>query len=320
MEFRKYHKIKILGDLDNVGIFDDEDDDIIIQEKMDGANFRFFIKDGNIIFGTRTQQITSNKGEPSNVQKNFTRCIDYVREVFWSNIDITESKKLEGYIFYGECMTKHTMNYDWDKVPPFLGFDIWDIKNERWVDYSEMADIYQGLGLEIVPLIKIVKSKEISQVTDDDVPQSVYCLDKAEGVVIKNYNKQLFAKFVREKFKEANRKNFGELKKFAKTDDEFLTAVYCTNARVDKMVFKLIDEGLKLDMTMMKYLPNRVYKDIWEEHWEEITTTKNKSCNFQLFKKLVTGKCLIILKQSIINNALSNKNVHADAVVKIQNE
>ena len=43
MTFHKYHKIKLLGNEDNQGILSDPDDDIIIEEKMDGGNFRFMI-------------------------------------------------------------------------------------------------------------------------------------------------------------------------------------------------------------------------------------------------------------------------------------
>ena len=37
--FERYHKIKVLGDEDNKGIFDDPEDEIIIEEKIDGGNF-----------------------------------------------------------------------------------------------------------------------------------------------------------------------------------------------------------------------------------------------------------------------------------------
>jgi len=72
------------------------------------------------------------------------------------------------------------------------------------------------------------------------------------------------------------------------------------------MIFKLVDEGHEIDMPMMKHLPPRVYKDIWEENWEEIMNMRNKSCHFHHFKKLVTSRCLTVLKQVIINNGLSN--------------
>jgi len=309
MEFKKYGKIKIVGDEENKGIFTNKNDKIIIQEKVDGGNFRFFIKDFKIIFGSRTQQLTSDDGEDTNVQKNFQRCVNYIREKYEEVKDI--SPDLSHLIFYGECMVKHTITYDWETIPPFLGFDIYDMKTGKYLDYKKMAIIYNNLGLTMVPLISICLVEEIDKLDESIIPLTKYPSPSskdllAEGIVFKNYKKQLFAKLVREKFKEKNREVFGGSKKWAKTDDEYFCAVYCTNARIDKCIFKLIDEGSKLDMTMMGNLLKMVYKDIWEENWNEISFSKKKIDLLNL-KKLVSKRCLEVLKQSIINNALNEK-------------
>lgn len=311
IEFKKYDKIKIVGDEDNKDIFSDKKDTIILQEKMDGGSGRFLFKDGNIIFGSRTQQLTSNEGEDTNIQKNFQRYINYVREIIGNNIDINKFKQFEHLIFFGEIMIKHTMAYDWETIPPFLGFDIYDMKTGKYLDYKKIATIYDALGLTMVPLISVCLAEEIKKIDESIIPPTEYpSLSStdllAEGVVFKNYKKQIMGKIVREKFKEKNREVFGGSKKWAKTDDEYFCAVYCTNARIDKCVFKLIDDGKKLDMTMMGDLLNMVYKDIWEENWNEISFSKKKIDLLNL-KKLVSKRCLEVLKQSIVNNSLRDK-------------
>lgn len=307
MEFQKYGKIKIVGHEDNEGIFSDKSDKICIEEKIDGCNVRLMFKDGKLIFGSRTQQLTDDEGKDTNVQKNFMRVINFIREQVWSNIDISDSKKYEKYIFYGEGCIKHTMNYDWDKIPPFLGFDIYDKEKECYIEANVSKEIFKEVGLSFVPIIKTIKAGEIKELNEDMIPTSKYAPHQAEGICFKNYKKQLFAKLVQEKFKEKNKEVFGGGKKLAKTDEEFLTAVYCTNARIDKMIFKLIDEGEKLDLVMMKHLPNRVYKDIWEENMMEIINMKGKTIGFQTFRKRVTQRCFSVLNQVIINNALNKK-------------
>ena len=309
MEFKKYDKIRILGDVENKDIFKDKKDEIIIQEKVDGANFRFYITEkGTIIFGSRSRQLTSNEGEDTNVEKNFTRCIKFIRDKWEEVRDIAPT--LSHLIFYGENMIKHTMDYDWEKLPPFLGFDIYDIKKERHLDYKDVKTIFcTNLKMDMVPLIKIGKSKDIIKVDDKFIPESKYASlssqdRQCEGIVFKNYKRQIMAKYVREKFKEKNKKVFGLGKKWAKTDDEYFVAVYCTNARIDKCLFKLIDDGKQLDMTMMGDLLNMVYKDIWEEHWNEISFSK-KRIDLLNLKKLVSRRCLEVLKQSIVNESLS---------------
>ena len=117
IEFKKYSKIKQIGHTDNVDIFKSPKDEIIIQEKVDGSNIRFYItKEGKIIFGSRNQQLTSNKGENTNVEKNFIRCIKHVNEMVFKDLEIKKIKKFSGYIFFGENMIKHTMNYEISNV------------------------------------------------------------------------------------------------------------------------------------------------------------------------------------------------------------
>lgn len=305
MEFTKYKKIKQLGNEENEDIFKNGNDLIYIQEKVDGGNFRFYINEkGVLIFGSRTQQITSNEGEDDNVNKNFVRCLNHVRE----KLNGKHLEQYRGKIFYGECMVKHTIEYDWENTPPFIGFDIVDIETGEFLEIGEMYDIYKTLDLETVPLIKAVRAKDIKEFTDEDVPKSKYYSGQAEGVVFKNHSKQIYAKYVRKKFKEKNKEVFGGNKKHAETDEEYFIAVYCTNARIEKCIWKLIDEGSNLELRMMPLLIKKVYKDVWEEHWDEITNTKQKTINFDKLKKCFTKRCFSVLNNIITNNAL-NKDV-----------
>lgn len=303
MEFIKYKKIRRLGDDENKHIFIDGEDLIYIQEKVDGGSFRFYIsEEGNLIFGSRNQQLTSSEGEDTNVQKNFMRCINHVRG-YLGDKDLS---KYGGLIFYAECMVKHTIGYDWENTPPFLGFDILDTNTDEFKSIDEMYSIYKDLGLDTVPLIKTIKAKEIKEFTDKDVPKSKYYGGQSEGVVFKNSSKQVYAKYVREAFKEKNKEEFGLSKKHTETDEDYFTAVYCTNARIEKIVWKLTDDGYKLHLSMMPELIKAVYKDIWEENWNEIVSTKQKTVNFDKLKKAFTKRCFAVLSNIITNNALNN--------------
>jgi ATP-dependent RNA circularization protein (DNA/RNA ligase family) len=304
MEFNKYPKIRTLGDEENKDIFLNGEDLIYIQEKVDGANFRFYINDdGIIIFGSRTQQLNSNDGEDTNMQKNFMRCVNHIRGCLGDK-DLSPYK---GFIFYGECMVKHTIGYDWENTPPFLGFDIFDIKTGKFYDIDRTYVFFKGFGLDVVPIIKQVRASEIKEFTDEDVPTSKFYSGQAEGVVFKNSAKNIYAKYVRQAFKEKNRKEFGENKRHAETDEDYFTAIYCTNARIEKIVWKLTDDGNKLHLSLMPLLIKAVYKDIWEEHWNEITSTKQKTINFDKLKKAFTQRCFIVLKNIIVNNTIQQE-------------
>ena len=305
MNFEKYHKIKILGDEDNKDLLSNPEDEIIIEEKVDGGNFRFmWDKEQGWIMGSRSLVLDKDN-------KNtdfFKRCIEHVKAV------LKDKKPKENLIFYGECMVHHSMHYDWEKIPPYLGFDIKKLTEgtSEYIDYNSKVKMFTELGLDVVPLVKKCKAKDVKKLTDESIPVSAYpspsAKDKdkqAEGIVLKNYRTQQMAKYVREKFKEVNREMFGKSKKFARQegDEELIVATYCTNARIEKIIFKLIEEGVKLEMKMMEVMPKRVLADIYEEHWREICFS-NWSVNFRGIRKKMTSRCLKVLQQMIVNSGL----------------
>jgi len=318
MEFRKYLKIHQLGHEENIFIFNNPEEEIVVEEKIDGANFRFYINEfGEIIFGSRSQQLSESKEHK--FAKNFERCIRHIKEKLYGK----DLMKYRGMIFYGEDCIKHSMGYDWEKMPSYLGFDINNDENpdypRRYIPFPLVKDIFEELDLDFVPVIKICKAKDISKIDESMVPISEYAIlsgaednRKAEGIIFKKYrfnennndDGQIFAKYVRDKFKEINAEAFGT-RKANKTQDDTGEVIfkYCTNARIDKIVFKLLDEGNKLDMTLMHLLPKRVQQDIFEEHSKEIFES-NYSIDFRKFRQLVPKRCVIVLKQILVNNSL----------------
>ena len=306
IEFHKYKKIYRLGHEENKDIFSNPDDIIVIQEKIDGGNFRFMINDGKVIIGSRTQQLTDDEGIDANMNDMFSKCAEFVRD----KLKDTNLSLYQGLVFYGENCVKHTMNYDWDRMPLFLGFDILDLNTGEFLDHTTVKMIYSHLGLKTVPHIKTCKVSEIGEINDDMVPDSEYALEsaedkKAEGIVFKNYNKQIMAKYVRDKFKEKNSEAFGGTPMYNKVDDtnnaEFIFK-YCTNQRIEKVIFKNLNEGNALDMRLMGSIIKETYEDIIEEEWRDILTS-NWKLDFKKIRKLIAPRCRAVLEQIMVNNA-----------------
>jgi len=307
MDFMKYPKIFAVGHDENKDLLTEPTDKIVLQEKIDGGNFRFMFNDGNIIFGTRTQQMTSSTGEEVNVNKNFKRCLTFVK----MTIPPKMIKKYERLIFFGECVIKHSMDYDWDAIPPYLGFDIYDIKTERMLDVDKATSIFKDLHLPFVPIIETLTAKDIIEHGIDEklIPISAYPpkanpTQRAEGVVFKNYNNGIMAKIVSSSFKEENAKVFGGTPKFEETDTGKIVARFCTNARIEKIVFASIDEGNKLEMKLMNTLPRQVFDDIWEENMKELLK-KYSEIRPKDMNRLIAKRCVSVLNQIIINSALN---------------
>jgi len=308
-DFRKYTKIYTLGHEENKDIFLNPDDRVIVQEKIDGGNFRFYVKeDGTLLFGSRRQQLGDDEGKEIFADKEFMKTIEFVQDKL-SDIDMKDYAKK---IFYGESCHKHTLPYDWVKIPRFLLFDIFDLEQGEFVPYDEVVKTVEKLGFKMPQLVYDGKVNDLPEINDEFVPQTEYPspssdVKQAEGVVIKNQDNKLYAKYVRDEFKERNQKTFGgNSVKYNKTDDtdnvEFVHK-YCTDARIEKVVYKLLDEGNKLEMKLMGQLIKETYLDIIEENWKEILTS-NWKLSFKNIRKIIAKRCVQVLKKMMKNIVL----------------
>ena len=305
MVFKKYDKIHRLGKEENRDIFLTKQ--LFVQEKIDGGNFRFyFTEDGTLIFGSRTQQLTSNEGEYTNIPKNFGKVVEFVRTQV-SNVPVEKLKEFKDYVFFGEACIKHTLSYNWDEMPLFLGFDIYDNITEKYILPVDAEKIFNILGIQYIQADALTVDEfkkryiEESYIPKCKYPPKTNPEQLAEGIVVKNYDNQIFAKIVREEFKEENKKIFGGTPKEAKTDDEKLVNTYCTNYRIEKIILKALDNGNELDMKIMGDIIRNTYQDIIEEEWREILNS-NWTLNFKNCRKLIANRCRYVLNNMIINN------------------
>jgi hypothetical protein len=299
-QFAKYPKIHRVGHTENEGVFEGT---IICQEKIDGANFRFAFINGEVIFGSRTRLLSESEEEA----KSFLHCINYIRQ----KIEQSKLPKhlLNNLIFYGENCVKHTISYDWNKIPQFIGFDVYDIDENKFIDWDDAKYFFEELGLTTTRIIELPDDFHFSQVTDEWVPESEYIapdakMRKMEGVVFKNYEKQIFAKYVRDEFKERNAEVFGGTPKYNSdgiTQNAEFIFKYCTNARIEKLIFKKLSEGKLLGMELMGELIRDVYLDIIEEEWREILTS-NWILDFKSLRKLCAPRVRGVLQQMMETN------------------
>lgn len=290
--FHEYAKIERLGNPRTTQLLLDQTDDIIhVEEKIDGSNTRFLPLDGRIIYGSHHSSLGDSNCQ---INGNWKKCIDFLN----SKLAGKDLSPYNGMIFFGEYCIPHSIQYNWDEIPPFIGFDI--MQDGQYLPYIEKVRIFTELGLRVVPLLEVTTAGELAKrtVLESDIPQSKYGSIQAEGMVFKNYRTQTFLKFVSIKFKEVNRLKFGRSGDKPINDDEKLVKVYCTNARIDKQIFELLMEGKLLDMPLMQDLPKRVWADILEEHAREILM-ENWKLDLRNCRKMVANRCRAVLAQMI---------------------
>lgn len=320
-----------------------ESDDLVILEKVDGSNLRFAMydseyedyydlqgvdaDDGDIVIGTK-RKIRGKLSDPvEEFDGNLRRAVKYLKQ----RQGVSESK-LRGLhrsyesplVFYAENMVFHTLNYNYDSSPPpaVLGFDIYlpdrdtrdDIPDdpfeerfEGFVDYKTMEELFGYLGLDVTPEL----DRTFDELLEGRFPESNFAEGvTVEGAVLRSDSRRRRVKIVREEFHELNREAFGLREGQAESGEEVIAARYCTNARIRKIVRKMVvDEGKEFGLHLNEELHNRVYDDMWEENWHEIKEANVEFTPSEI-RPIVAKRCIETLKRMKANAELNDADPH----------
>ncbi len=168
---------------------------ISIEEKIDGANLGIsFNEEGELLLQNRGSYLTFPLiGQWGPLKEWIATHEDAIFDV------ITDKK-----ILFGEwCYAKHSVFYnalpDW-----FIGFDIYDKKNEKFLSVKERDKLMKKMDIEIVPLLGygIFTPKDIERFFSI----SKFGDENCEGVYLRQ-DEELFlkyrAKMVRREFQQA---------------------------------------------------------------------------------------------------------------------
>lgn len=271
---KRYPKIRRIGHPDADGVL--ADGELVILEKVDGNNFRFRLTEsGKLRFGSRRTKLGT---DPDGIGGQFDDVTDYLAET----VDRAALSRLERehgpLVFFGENAVEHTLEYDWERLPQFLGFDVWLADEEAFAPYDLAVELIEAVGLEPAPLVERTTAAAFREShvpadgdrsdVDYEIPESQYRDGPAEGVVVRNVATGRRAKIVAEAFRERRESTDDG----PTTDTERLVETYCTDARIRKAIFRLVDEGEwdAVEMPMMRDLPMAVIEDVFREEAREI--------------------------------------------------
>ena len=225
------------------------DDEIVVQEKIDGANSHFIVTDGGFeCFGNNYVL-----NEVNNLEGFWYWCRDNFEKVI---------SKYYGVSIYGEWLTPHHCEYPIDKYGEFYVFDVIDSDGKYWTQ-DRVEQLTIDCGFNYAPVLyrgKFESWKHLMSI----VGTTKFGGSKGEGVVVKNQTRlnskryEFYIKIVDVEFQETNalRKVIKtvDLDKAAELEEKVnLTKSIVTVPRVRKMLLKLISEN---------HLPSTWYK--WE--------------------------------------------------------
>ena len=264
----------------NTGAF--EPGDIIqITTKIDGANASIAWDEttGKLEIFSRTNLLDS----PGALRGFY----DYVKTEVEPKLDMSKYTNL---VFFGEWCVGHSIkSYNKDWFNKWRIYDIWSKTTGCYLSQLTVKDICREIGLEYIeelyygPFISWEHCRSFLNKSTAYGPEQ-------EGIVIKNQSKlgnennraPAYLKIVNEKFTEAQhstkeKKPIDPAVEAAKAEAAKLAASIVTEARVRKLILKLIDEG-KLpaelqpkDMgAVMKLLPKMCFDDCLKEECETV--------------------------------------------------
>ena len=121
---------------------------------------------------------------------------------------------IEGYIVYGEFLKwKHSIYYD--RLPSWIvAFDVLELKTGRFLNRREKEEFLSQYGIPVAPLIceaEIARKEDLIGFLDRRSEFSTR--SKIEGVVVKNYRKQIMGKIVSHEFLTGMEKHWTEKKR-----------------------------------------------------------------------------------------------------------
>ena len=262
----------------NTGAF--EPGDLIqITTKIDGANASISWDEttGKLEVFSRTNLLD----EPGALRGFY----DYVKTEIEPKTDWSAYKD---FVFFGEWCVKHSVAYNPEWYNKWRVYDIWCKSAGCYVSQERVKATCRQLGLEYIeelyygPFVSWDHCRSF-------IGKSTAYGPEQEGVVVKNQDKlaaenrtaPAYIKIVSERFKESHKvkakREPSPEEAAAKERGTTLAASVATEARVRKIILKLVDEGIlpaelgPKDMgTVMKHLAKRVFDDCLHEEPETV--------------------------------------------------
>ena len=289
-KYKPYMHIQRFGNREVEGI---EHGTCHIFPKLDGTNSSIWMEDGEIQAGSRTRHLSldhDNAGFLAWAQKQQASIGNYLRSH-------------PTHRLYGEWLVPHTLKtYRQDAWRRFWIYDVtvqagcgtpdsW----EKFLAFEQYEPLLRHHGLDYITPICTIENASEEYLTG--------LLDKAtflvedgrghgEGIVIKNYDfynqagDQIWAKVVRQEFKEKNLVEFGTPTIGLATPVEKLAVEkFLTSSMIDKVVAKIeVDTGGWTSKSIPRLLETCFYDLVSEEMWGILKEFKNPTIDFKSLK------------------------------------
>jgi hypothetical protein len=294
----RYQHVERLGHEDVEGLLKGE---VIVQNKMDGANLTVAMIGSTLVIGSRNSAISIN-GEPNH---GFNGAVEYILHhdqiiPYLTRLAIV----LPAVALRGEWLVKHSMNY---KSEAYGQFYVFDEEHYRWNEQTQKYDWsyrhpedwqmrMKDLGIKYIPNVAVLRDPTLDQLIELSKGPDEWGAEQKEGIVIKNYafknthGRTTWGKIVSADFKEKHKLAMGASKRDA-PEMRFI-ANYLTDAEILKTIHKIADDRAESPRVQhMAELLGRTWYDIFKDNlWDFVKNERVGAFDFRSARELATRK------------------------------
>ncbi|EMA46557.1 RNA ligase family protein [Halobiforma nitratireducens] len=210
-----------------------EEGHLWLLEKVDGTHLRFQLQQSGLVrFGDRNRVYD----DPDDVPDPYQHAVRHVRENLDREALRNAVEDVEDVVFFGEATSYRRIDYEWSRLPSFLGFDVWSANAETFRPPDAVQAIFDGIGLEPVNVFERERRARDFDPGSYAIPQSAWYDGPAAGVVIRDKRGR------RAKLRHSHVETAGEPAPIDVSAEE-LAARIATQDRLETLTSRLEDEG-----------------------------------------------------------------------------
>ena len=293
--FKSYMHVERYGNSEVEGI---EHGTCFVFPKIDGTNASVWLGDDGLVkAGSRTRQLSIGA--------------DNAGFLAW----VEQQENLKAYLLanpthrlFGEWLVPHTLKtYRQDAWRRFWIFDV-VANDDTYLSYDVYNVELQRHGLDFV--VPMFRAENIHlEYLHKALEKNTFLIQEGaglgEGVVVKNYDfvnrygNVVWAKVVRQEFKEENTKTFG-VNTIGLVDpvEKRIVDKFVTEAMVEKVYAKIVNETGAWESKYIPRLLNTVFYDlVREETWEYLKEFNLPTVGFQSLKAYTIQRVKAVKKE-----------------------
>jgi len=223
-------------------------------EYVEGTPLRFRLRDsGAIRFGGPERAYRDDDAIP----RQCRRAVRHVRERLDREALRAAVDDVTGVTFLGWATHRERIDYDWERLPPFLGLDVWSSDAGAFRPPGAAEAIFDRLGLDPVNTVERELNSRDFDPVGYDLPASAWYDGPAAGVVIrdKRGNRALL---------ENSELSANSARSIDAGDAESLAEAVATDERFERVAARLRDRGRAPSVDALR---ERLLADVYrEEH------------------------------------------------------